>query len=172
MAASGPFLQMCDEVIAVARPERALVIVNDRADLAVLSGADGVHVGQDDLTPADARRILGGSALVGLSTHSLEQATVAAAAPVDYIAVGPIFGTRTKDASGEAVGTRLISEVRSMLDARGVHTPIVAIGGITLSRVPEVIEAGAASVAVISDLLSTGNPRGRVREFVDALGSV
>lgn len=163
---------MCDEVIAVARPERALVIVNDRADLAVLSRADGVHVGQDDLAPADARRILGGSALVGLSTHSMEQARAAAAAPVDYIAVGPIFATRTKDSAHEAVGLRFISEVRSMLDGEGIGKPIVAIGGITLARAPEVIRAGAASAAVISDLLSTGNPAARVREFVDALGSV
>lgn len=172
MASSAAFLQMCDEVVRVARPAGAIVIVNDRADLALLSRADGVHVGQDDLPPADARRILGAPALVGFSTHSLDQAKAAAAAPVDYIAVGPIFGTRSKDTGYDAVGTRLISRVRSMLDAEGIAKPIVAIGGITLTRAPELIRAGAASVAVISDLLSTGDPRTRVREFVDALGSV
>ena len=88
---SGALLQICDQVVAAARPVGAVVIVNDRADIAALSQAAGVHVGQDDLDPADARRILGGFAVVGLSTHSVEQARAAARAPVDYIAVGPIF---------------------------------------------------------------------------------
>lgn len=146
-----------------------MVIVNDRADIAALSRADGVHVGQGDLDPADARRIVGGYAVVGLSTHSLEQARAAARAPVDYIAVGPIFSSSTKDAGCAPVGTALVSEVRAMLDKEGIEKPIVAIGGITLERAAEVIRAGAASVAVISDLLSTRNPEARVREYLSAL---
>jgi thiamine-phosphate pyrophosphorylase len=141
--------------------------VNDRADLARLSGAGGVHVGQDDLDPASARRIVGDAAVVGLSTHTIGQVRDACAQPVDYIAVGPVFGTATKDTGYRDVGTGAIREAAAV--AAGAGRPIVAIGGITLERARAVIEAGAASVAVISDLLSTGNPEARVREFVQAL---
>jgi len=168
-SASGAFLQMCEEVVASSRRAGATVIVNDRADIATLSHADGVHLGQDDLDPADARRILGGFATIGLSTHSLDQARAAARAPINYIAVGPVFGTSTKATGYHAVGTALVSEVREMLDKEGMDLPIVAIGGITLERAPDVIRAGAASVAIISDLLSGGDPAVRVREFLKAL---
>ena len=168
-SASGAFLQMCEQVVASSRRAGATVIVNDRADIATLSHADGVHLGQDDLDPADARRILGGFATIGLSTHSLDQARAAARAPINYIAVGPVFGTSTKATGYHAVGTALVSEVREMLDKEGMDLPIVAIGGITLERAPDVIRAGAASVAIISDLLSGGDPAVRVREFLKAL---
>ena len=166
---SGALLQICEQVVAAARPAGAVVIVNDRADIAALAQAAGVHLGQDDLNPADARRILGGFAVVGISTHSVEQARAAARAPVDYIAVGPVFSTSTKVTGHTAVGTALVSDVRAILDKEGIDTPIVAIGGITLERAPDVIRAGAASVAVISDLLSRGNPEARVREYLSAL---
>lgn len=168
-SASGAFLQMCEQVVASSRRAGATVIVNDRADIAALSHADGVHLGQDDLDPADARRILGGFATIGLSTHSLDQARAAARAPINYIAVGPVFGTSTKATGYHAVGTALVSDVREMLDKEGMDLPIVAIGGITLERAPDVIRAGAASVAIISDLLSGGDPAVRVREFLKAL---
>ena len=161
---------MCDAVIALARPVKATVIVNDRADIAKLSDADGVHVGQDDLHAADARRILGGFAIIGLSTHTIEQARAAARESVDYIAVGPIFATSSKHTGYNAVGTTLVGEVRAMLEKEGVAKPIVAIGGITLERAPELIRAGAASVAVIADLLATGHPEARVREYLKAAG--
>lgn len=167
---SGALLQICEQVMALARPAGAAVIVNDRADIARLSQADGVHVGQDDLDPADARRILGGFAVIGLSTHSIEQARAAARAPVSYIAVGPVFATSSKVTGYDAVGTALVREVRDLLDTAGVDTPIVAIGGITLERAPDVIRAGAASVAVISDLLSGGDPAARVRDYLRTLG--
>ena len=166
---SGIFLQMCEQVISRSRPAGAIVIVNDRADIAMLSRADGVHLGQDDLDPVDARRILGGFATIGLSTHTLDQARAAARAPVNYIAVGPVFGTSSKATGYNAVGTALVSHVREMLDQEGMDLPIVAIGGITLERAPEVLQAGAASVAIISDLLSGGEPAARVREFLKAL---
>ena len=168
-SASGAFLQMCEQVLASSRRAGATVIVNDRADIATLSHADGVHLGQDDLDPADARRILGGFATIGLSTHSLDQARAAARAPINYIAVGPVFGTSSKATGYNAVGTALVSDVREMLDREGMDLPIVAIGGITLERAPDVIRAGAASVAIISDLLSGGDPAVRVREFLKAL---
>ena len=134
------------------------MIVNDRADIARLGGADGVHVGQDDLSPAMARQVLGGEAIVGLSTHSIEQVRAASRLPIDYIAVGPIFGTTSKETGYGGVGTTLVREARALLSEAGLETPIVAIGGITLERAASVIDAGASSVAVISDLLSTGDP--------------
>lgn len=168
-AASGAFLGMCEDLVARARTAGALVIVNDRADIAKLSAADGVHVGQDDLDPAAARRILGGGSIVGVSTHSADQVRAAARMAVDYIAVGPIFGTSTKDTGYRDVGTAFVREAAGILRRADCAAPIVAIGGMTLERAPEVIRAGAASVAVISDLLSTGKPEARVREYLNAL---
>jgi thiamine-phosphate pyrophosphorylase len=168
-AASGPFLDMCEDLVARARTAGATVIVNDRADIAKLSGAHGVHVGQEDLDPASARRILGAVAIVGVSTHSPDQVRAASKTAVDYIAVGPIFGTSTKDTGYREAGTRFVSEAAGILRDADCATPIVAIGGMTLERAPAVIRAGAASVAVISDLLSTGDPETRVREYLRAL---
>lgn len=169
-AAGGAFLEMCERVVELARPVGAVVIVNDRADIAELSQADGVHLGQEDLEPAAARRILGGFAVIGRSTHSVEQVRDALRGPVDYIAVGPVFGTPTKDTGYRPVGVTLVSEVRLMMREEGIEKPIVAIGGMTLDRALEVIQAGAASVAVISDLLVTGDPESRVREYLRVLG--
>lgn len=152
-----------------ARPAGALVVVNDRADIARLAAADGVHLGQDDLEPASARRILGARAVMGISTHSRAQVAEALRLPVDYIAVGPIFGTSTKDTGYRPSGTGLVTEAASALREFADRRPLVAIGGITLERAPELLAAGAQSVAVISDLLSTGNPEARVRAFLQAL---
>lgn len=157
---------MCEGVVAQARKADALVIVNDRADIAKLAGAGGVHVGQDDLDPVSVRRILGTDAVVGMSTHTVAQVREAHMLPVDYIAVGPIFGTATKETGYREVGSRFVSDA-ALVVRKAV--PIVAIGGITLERAADVIRAGAASVAVISDLLSTGDPEARVREYLRAL---
>lgn len=166
---SAALLEMCRAVVERARPLGATVIVNDRADIALLAGASGVHLGQDDLEPAAARTILGDRAVIGVSTHTPDQVRAAARLPVDYIAVGPLFGTSTKETGYDAVGTGLVSEARAILGAAGVKSPIVAIGGITLERAPAVIRAGAASVAVITDLLAGGRPDARVREYLAAL---
>ena len=160
---------MCDDIVKRAHSAGATVIVNDRADVALLAGADGVHVGQEDLEPAAARRILGGEAGVGISTHSVDQVRAASRQPVDYIAVGPIFGTSTKDTGYGDVGTALVTEAAAILRESADAKPIVAIGGITLERAPGVLLAGANSVAVISDLLATGDPEARVREYLRAL---
>jgi thiamine-phosphate pyrophosphorylase len=162
---SGSFLDLCDAVVAAAAPYGAMVIVNDRVDLARLSGAAGVHVGQDDLPVAAARAQLGPDAIVGTSTHTLAQIDLAVREAVTYVAVGPVFGTRTKDTGYAAVGLDLVSAAAQRAQGR----PIVAIGGITLETAPLVIQAGASSVAVISDLLTGGDPRARVRAFVDRL---
>jgi thiamine-phosphate pyrophosphorylase len=169
-ASSRAFLAMSEEVVGRAHAAGAIVIVNDRADIAKLSGADGVHIGQQDLEPAAARGILGGSAFIGISTHSAEQVRAAFNQPVDYIAVGPVFGTSTKHTEYRETGTRFVSEASAVLTNAGDSRPIVAIGGITLERARQVILAGAGSVAVISDLLSTGNPEERVREYLKTLG--
>jgi thiamine-phosphate pyrophosphorylase len=167
-APSQALLEWCDEIVAAAAPFGAAVVVNDRADVARMTGAAGVHVGQDDLLPAKARAILGPAAIVGLSTHTREQVVSAGREPITYLAVGPIFGSRTKDTGYEAVGLDL---VRFAVAVGGTNLPAVAIGGVTLDRAEEVIAAGAASVAVIGDLFATGDPEARTREYVERLRS-
>ncbi len=155
------FLELARAIAAAAHEQGALFVVNDRADLAQLAGADGVHVGQEDLPVAAVRRIVGDTAIVGRSTHTPEQLEAALVEPVSYIALGPVFGTTTKATGHDAVGLARVREVA----ARVGRVPLVAIGGITLDAAPSVIEAGAASVAVIGDLLSTGDPASRVRDY-------
>ena len=159
------FLEAATAIVARAAAGGATVIVNDRADIARLSGAAGVHIGQDDLAPAQARAVLGPNAIVGLSTHTAEQVDRALREPIDYLAVGPIFGTGTKATGYEPVGVEAVREAAVKASARNL--PVVAIGGITLERSRSVLDAGAGSVAVISDLLSGGDPAARVREFLD-----
>ena len=163
--ASGPLLTLCDTIVQMAVPYKASVIVNDRADLAVLAGAAGVHVGQDDLAPAAARRLLGADAIVGFSTHTVKQIDAARVEPISYLAVGPVFGTRTKDTGYAAVGLDLVSTAARLAGS----VAVVAIGGITLDTALSVIGAGATSVAVIGDLLATGDPRGRVAAYLQRL---
>jgi thiamine-phosphate pyrophosphorylase len=144
----------------------AVIIVNDRVDLARVSGAAGAHVGQDDLAAASARELLGAAAVVGLSTHTEAQVDAALAEPISYLAVGPVFGTRTKDTGYDAVGLEFVRWAAR----RAGQTPVVAIGGITLDNAAAVIDAGAASVAVITDLIATGDARGRVAAYLERLG--
>jgi thiamine-phosphate pyrophosphorylase len=146
----------------VAAAAGARVIVNDRADIAALSRAAGVHVGQDDLAVEDARAIVGPDALVGVSTHDAAQVREALASSATYVAVGPIFRTGTKETGYEPRGLELIRE------ASGRGKPIVAIGGITIETAPQVISAGASAVAVISDLLVV-DPEDRVRRYLRIL---
>jgi thiamine-phosphate pyrophosphorylase len=150
--------------VARAAPSGATVIVNDRADIARLSGAAGVHVGQDDLSPAQVRGLVGADAIVGLSTHTTEQLDRALREPIDYVAIGPVFGTGTKATGYEPIGIESVRSAAARCAARSV--PLVAIGGITRDRAGQVLAAGAQSVAVISDLLAGGDPAARVREFL------
>ena len=158
---SGPFLELCDAVVAMAIVYGARVIVNDRADLALICRAAGVHLGQDDLPPAAARALLGPEAIVGWSTHTLAQVQTAGDLPVSYVAVGPVFGTRTKDTGYDPVGLDLVAAAV----ARSRGRPVVAIGGITLDTVRSVWRAGASTVAVIGDLLRGGDPAARVASY-------
>jgi len=146
-------------------PRQVRLVVNDRADVAALARAGGLHVGQDDLGVEAARALVGNEAIVGVSTHNLEQFAVAAATSADYIALGPIFETSSKANLDPVVGTHMLCEARRLTDK-----PIVAIGGITLERAPEVIAAGADSVAVISDILRAADPATRAHQFIELLG--
>jgi thiamine-phosphate pyrophosphorylase len=161
-AAGADAVALADAVVAAARPFGAAIIVNDRSDIARLAGAAGVHLGQDDLAVADVRRIVGAKAIVGLSTHTAAQIDEGWRDAVDYIAVGPIYGTHTKDTGYTARGLDLIRHA-----ARGGRR-VAAIGGITLERAAEVAAAGATLIAVISDILR-GDPERRTRQFIDLL---
>jgi len=160
--ASGPFLELCDGIVGMAVPYTASVIVNDRADLAVMARAAGVHVGQEDLLPQEARRLIGPSGIVGVSTHTVAQLAAAVREPISYLAVGPVFGTATKDTGYSAVGLELVSMAARLAGA----IPVVAIGGITIDTAESVLDAGATSVAVIGDLLAEGNPQRRVAAYL------
>lgn len=146
-------------------PAHTWVIVNDRADVAALAGAAGVHLGQEDLPVAAARELLGLEKIIGLSTHSEAQVEAAVALPVDYLAFGPIFPTATKADARPAVGLGLLKAVRRLTDK-----PLVAIGGITPENAAAVLEAGADSVAVIGGWLAARDIPGRLEEFRLTLG--
>jgi thiamine-phosphate pyrophosphorylase len=169
-ASSGQLLDLATSIVAMARVGGAMVIVNDRADIARLAEADGVHVGQDDLAAADVRSIVGDHAIVGLSTHTTAQMESAVRQPVTYVAIGPVFGSTSKATGYEAIGLDAVRSAAARARAAGL--PLVAIGGITLERAASVIEAGAASVAVISDLLATADPVSRTREYLRRIESV
>lgn len=166
-APSGWLLDVASAIVTRAHQAKALAIINDRADLARLSGADGVHVGQEDLPPASVRRIVGSEAIVGLSTHTPEQVDLAVREPVTYIAIGPVFSTDTKATGYETLGLEAVR--RAAGRARERALPLVAIGGVTLETAPEIIRAGATTVAVISDLVTGGDPAARVRAYLERL---
>jgi thiamine-phosphate pyrophosphorylase len=148
-------------------PEGVTFFVNDRADVANLAGASGVHVGQEDLAVEQARVVMGEAKFVGVSTHNLEQFACAARTTADYIAVGPIFRTQTKENPDPVVGLELLRQARRLTEK-----PIVAIGGITLERAAEVMAAGADSVSVISDILQAPEPAARAAQYLALLGNV
>jgi thiamine-phosphate pyrophosphorylase len=141
------------------------LIMNDRADLAVLAGWDGVHIGQEDLSPEDARRVIGPERWIGVSTHAEEQVRMADLSCADYVAVGPVFATGTKLDTAPVVGLEGVRRARAL-----TAKPIVAIGGITRKNACSVMDAGADSVAVISALITAGEPVEKVtRDFLDIL---
>ena len=141
------------------------LILNDRADLAVLANFDGVHVGQGDLSPEDARRVVGPDRIVGVSTHTDEQARIADKSCADYIAIGPVFATGTKLNSDPVVGLEGVRRARAL-----TRKPLVAIGGITRANARSVIDAGTDSVAVISSLFAPDeSPEQVARDFLARL---
>ena len=148
-------------LVAMLSPRDVRLIVNDRPDVAALAKAGGVHVGQDDLPVEEARKLCPGPMWVGVSTHNLEQLRAGDLTSADYIAVGPIFPTGTKENPDPVVGVEFVQRARQL-----TRKPLVAIGGITVERAADVYRAGADSLAVVSDLLAVPDPASRAREYL------
>jgi len=168
-------LEQAMACLRLTRNAGATLIINDRVDVALTVGADGVHLGQDDLSVGEAREILGEDKIIGVSTHSIAQFRAALETSANYIAIGPVYPTSTKVNSAAVVGLDLVREARKLTDR-----PLVAIGGINHKRAPKVIEAGADCVAVISalyplpkkvDLASKPEITSATRKFLEALNS-
>lgn len=147
------FFKQAEEALHVARQRGVRLVINDRVDIALTLRADGVHLGQEDLPPEAARRLLGESAIIGFSTHNVEQARRATRLPVDYLAIGPIFATSSKSNSEPVIGLDGLRKVRNTIG----DFPLVAIGGISHENAREVLEAGADAIALISALLENPN---------------
>ena len=162
---SRQMFEAVSRLIPVVRGRGGKLIVNDRADIAWVAGADGVHLGQNDLPVPMARRMLGPAAIVGYSTHNLEQLQLAGASSADYLAFGPIFPTTSKEAPDPVVGLDGLRQAR-----KATSKPLVAIGGITAGNARQVIEGGADCVAVISGLLDGEDQGSRARELLAAVG--
>tara|TARA_B100001765_G_C19409087_1_gene295804 strand:+ start:122 stop:760 length:639 start_codon:yes stop_codon:yes gene_type:complete len=159
------FLACADKLVVQAARYGAQLIINDRVDIATMSGAAGVHVGQDDLLVPEVKALLDPRSVIGLSTHTADQLGELLLLEVDYAAVGPIYETRTKATGYAAVGLEAIEAARTAAGS----LPIVAIGGITLENAVAVLEAGASSVAVIGDVFAGGDPTKRTRDYLERL---
>jgi thiamine-phosphate pyrophosphorylase len=162
---AGEVLELASRLVALARG-RALVIVNDRADLAVLAGADGVHVGEEDLPVDAARAVVGPDLLVGRSTRTLDDGLAALAGGADHVGFGPVFATATKRIEAAPRGLAMLAEVSARLGA-----PVVAIGGIGPDRIGEVAAAGAAAAAVLGALVDGPDPRRRAEALAAAFAA-
>ena len=161
------FVSLATAVQRICHDSRCTLIINDRLDVALAVGADGVHLGQEDLPLAAARKVFGGEKIIGVSTHTAQQALSAEQAGADYIGFGPLFGTTTKTTGYTARGLGQLQEVRQQ-----VRIPIVAIGGITAERAPAVLRAGADAVALISDIVLAPDIQYRVRTLLRQLDSL
>lgn len=149
-ATSRDFFEQSKKCLEIARKFDVKILINDRIDIALAVKADGVHLGQDDLSPIYARQMLGKKSIIGFSTHSVAQAISAIKLPIDYIAIGPIYQTTTKENPDEVVGLSGLKKVRTAIE----KFPLVAIGGIKSESIQDVLQNGADSVALISEILS------------------
>jgi thiamine-phosphate pyrophosphorylase len=169
----GSTRRMVEEALAIKAalaPRRVPLLVNDRIDVALAAGADGVHVGQDDLHPADARRLLGPDAIIGLSVKTVAQAQAAPIELLDYVCIGGVFATASKDNPDPPISADGLRKIVAVMRARAPSLPAGAIAGIDASNAADVIAAGADGVAVISALTLTDDPAGaarRLRTIVD-----
>lgn len=159
--ASKEFYKLAVESREPTRRAGCLLIVNDRIDIALAAHADGVHLGQEDISLEAARKLVGREKIIGISTHDLEQAREAERGGADYIGFGPIFGTSTKATGYSARGLAMLKEIRS-----AVKIPIIAIGGITEENVSQVWDAGADSAAIISDIMKAEDVAEKVRRIL------
>lgn len=155
------YFDTCKSLVARLASTKARFIVNDRPDIAAIVGAGGVHVGQDDLSADEARRICGPELWVGVSAHNLDQVRAANSTSANYITVGPIFATSTKERPDPVVGVSFIREARNL-----TRKPMVAIGGITLQNAAAVYESGADCIAVARGIISAPDPAARAKEFL------
>lgn len=159
---SRAFYDDAAQALKIARAAGVKLLINDRVDIAMALGADGVHLGQDDLPPRQAREMLGADALIGFSTHNPEQAVAAIGLPIDYIALGPVFSTKTKIDAEPVTGPDVLAEVRSRIG----EFPLVAIGGIDPSNVSIVSAAGADAAAVVGSLFTgPGDVKKRIKSL-------
>lgn len=158
---SRKFLETARIIRKITKDRGAVFIVNDRVDIALMTDADGVHLGQDDLPVKEARRLLGNNKIIGYSTHNLREARVAKKLPVDYISFGPIFPTKTKEDAQMPKGIKGLSEVRKAVDI-----PIIAIGGITETNMAHVFKQGADSAAMISEILTASDISKKVNRLI------
>lgn len=149
-ASSREFYEAAAASVEIVREDGIRIIVNDRVDIAMLVEADGVHLGQDDLSPIHARELLGKDAIIGYSTHTLEQAEAAIKMPIDYLAFGPVFATSTKDDPDPVVGLEILAQIKEVAG----NLPLVAIGGITSDNIHEVLKSRADSAAMIKALIA------------------
>jgi thiamine-phosphate pyrophosphorylase len=165
-AAPKDFYADAKEALKIAHRHNVKIIINDRVDVALALKADGVHLGQDDLPPENARRILGEKAIIGFSTHNLKQAEEATKLPIQYLAIGPIFTTTTKENPDETIGIEGVKKVRQSVG----KFQLVAIGGIAFENFKEVLDKGADSVAMISQLLYDADSiASKMKEFSDLI---
>jgi len=163
-----PAREMYQEALVLRKLCRHITfIVNDRVDIALAAGADGVHLGQEDLSCSIARRILGKNKIIGVTTHNLQEATLAQKQGADYLGVSPIFATKTKLDAGPPKGIGLISRIK-----RDVPLPLVAIGGINLSNAPQAILAGADCLTAISAVLKCHNTVKEIIKFQELFGII
>ena len=158
--------EMVEEALALKKLclNRAVFLVNDRVDVALAVGADGVHIGQDDMPFEIARDILGVDKIIGLTVHDVKEAQIAERKGADYIGLSPIFATSTKNDAGKACGASMITEVK-----KHIELPIVSIGGITKENVREVIQAGSDAAAAISAVVCAGDVYGEISEFIQII---
>ncbi len=159
-------LEIGTELRSLTREAGAALIVNDNPYLAREIDADGVHLGQEDFPPYFAREILGPEKIIGLSTHSRQQALAAVYQPINYLAIGPVYGTKSKKSEYDPLGVDLVEWVTVH-----VHLPVVAIGGITKTRIRDLITAGVENVAVISEIMSAPDLAARTRELVEEVAA-
>jgi len=165
---SREFTEIAISLAKLAAEYDARFIVNDRPDIALISGAHGVHLGQTDLPPAEARKLLGEKAIVGYSTHTIEQLRAAKSEPVDYIAFGPIFQSRTKQGHATPVGLELLTLAKQICG----KIPLTAIGGINARNIFAVLSAGADSAAVISEIFGAPEPKKMLKRLVKIASGV
>ncbi len=162
----GTTREMVEEALTLRQScPRALFIVNDRIDVALACGADGAHIGRDDMPYEAARELLGPGAIIGVTVHGVEEAAAAEEAGADYVAVSPVFRSPTKPDAGEPVGIPLIRALRARL-----RVPVVAIGGIDATNARSVIEAGADAVCAISAVLMAPDPGAEMRRLMSLFG--